>query len=386
MQEIKDALVMIRKEGVRHPNRTGVDRIQVSTLDLKFDLREGTPMLTARKQKWQNPFHEINWFLSGSTNIKYLVDNGCPFWNEWALEEDQIEEVPMTIYERMQTYAAANTAVGHLKPSELMDKLHAEGQYELEEWLNEQGVPVKTKKIVRQKGDIGPMYGYLMRKYPMPGGAFDQLAYVLHTLKNNPGSSRILINFWCPHLLPDESISPQENVKRGAGALAPCHFAILFIPVPMSIDERIAHAQANGHNDAVFAFQDEHPYTDTDDWTNFLNELGTPKHWLDLKFHMRSNDVPLGLPANILGYAIMNMMIAKTVNMAERYVIYTGGNVHIYENQLDAVEEWINRPSSTKKPKLRIVGNPKDLFSFTEDDFELVDYESGPHIKIPVAV
>lgn len=382
MQQTLDFIRHVKANGVRRGNRTGVGTIQIPSFDLSFDTRKETPMLTSRKQKWENPFHEMNWFISGSQNIKYLQDNNCPFWNEWATTEDVVKPVPMTIYERMEAYG--NQPNPEKLKSEILEMHHQVGTQNLHLWFDGEGIPATTNKVIIPKGSVGPMYGYLMRHYPTSkGGSIDQLAYILHNLSHNQLSRRHLIDLWCPEFLPDERYSPQENVKAGLGALAPCHFAIEFIVEEMNKQDRIDWGLENLEGFGDLMAQTDAGYMSVD---SVLTEQNVPKHWLDIKFHMRSNDVVLGFPANVLGYSILLMMVGQQVNMAHRYCFYTGSNVHIYENHFEALEEWLERPINFKRPKLKLVNKPKDIESYTVDDFVLEDYHPEPHIKFPVAV
>lgn len=100
-----------------------------------------------------------------------------------------------------------------------------------------------------------------------------------------------------------------------------------------------------------------------------------------------SNDAALGLPINLLSYSLLTYMIAQCVNMAPGDLIYNGGDVHVYENQVDALLEQLKRnPRIYALPKLKLNPKKTDIDSFTYEDFEIVGYKSYPAIKIPLSV
>lgn len=133
MKQYLDMLRHIMENGVDKGDRTGTGTRSVFGYQTRFDLSEGFPLLTTKKLHLKSIIHELLWFLQGSTNIKYLVDNGVSIWNEWADE----------------------------------------------------------------KGELGPVYGYQWRSWPTPdGGHIDQIADIIKTIKNNPNSRRIIVSAW----------------------------------------------------------------------------------------------------------------------------------------------------------------------------------------------
>ena len=133
MKQYLDLLDRILKEGVRKEDRTGTGTISVFGHQMRFNMEEGFPLLTTKKLHLKSIIHELLWFLSGDTNVKYLQDNGVRIWNEWADEN----------------------------------------------------------------GDLGHIYGYQWRSWPdYEGGHIDQISEVVNTLKTNPDSRRIIVNAW----------------------------------------------------------------------------------------------------------------------------------------------------------------------------------------------
>jgi thymidylate synthase len=244
---------------------------------MRFDLSEGFPLVTTKKIHFKSVVHELLWFLKGDTNTQYLNDNGVRIWDEWADEN----------------------------------------------------------------GDLGPVYGFQWRNWPNANGAsVDQVKQVVEQLKSNPNSRRIIISAWNPSDLPDETISPQQNVKEGRMALAPCH--------------------------AFFQF--------------YVSEGK-----LSCQLYQRSADIFLGVPFNIASYALLTLMLAQVCDLEPGDFVHTLGDAHLYTNHQDQLELQLSR-DPLPLPGMKINPAIKDIFNFTFDDFELVDYQHHEHIKGIVAV
>jgi thymidylate synthase len=122
-------------------------------------------------------------------------------------------------------------------------------------------------------------------------------------------------------------------------------------------------------------------YSDED-----FDRTGIPKYRLNCYFNMRSNDVPLGLPYNIAFYALFTHLMAHCLNMIPNQLVYSGADVHIYENQQEGIIEQLARTPG-KLPKLVLKpGCPTNLFDIKFDHIDIVDYNPQAHIKMPVAV
>lgn len=155
----------VRDNGVKKEDRTGTGTLSVFGHQMRFDLREGFPLVTTKKCHLRSIIHELLWFLKGETNIRYLKENGVSIWDEWATDE----------------------------------------------------------------GELGPVYGAQWRSWPTPdGGTIDQIAQVIEQIKTNPDSRRLIVSAWNPAVLPDTSISPKENAAQQRQALPPCHTLFQF--------------------------------------------------------------------------------------------------------------------------------------------------------------
>ena len=194
-------------------------------------------------------------------------------------------------------------------------------------WLKERGVSI-WNEWAAPDGDLGPIYGYQWRSWPAPNGQhIDQISEVVETIKKNPDSRRIIVSAWNVADIPRM-------------ALAPCH--------------------------AFFQFY-----------------VADGK--LSCQLYQRSADIFLGVPFNIASYALLTHMMAQQCNLEVGDFIWTGGDCHLYSNHLEQVELQLSR-DFFPLPKLNILRKPDSIFDYEFEDFEIVGYESHPHIKAPVAI
>jgi thymidylate synthase len=194
-------------------------------------------------------------------------------------------------------------------------------------WLKERGVSI-WNEWAAPDGELGPIYGYQWRSWPAPNGKhIDQISEVVETIKKNPDSRRIIVSAWNVADIPRM-------------ALAPCH--------------------------AFFQFY-----------------VADGK--LSCQLYQRSADIFLGVPFNIASYALLTHMMAQQCDLEVGDFIWTGGDCHLYSNHLEQVDLQLSR-DFFPLPKLNILRKPDSIFDYEFEDFEIVGYESHPHIKAPVAI
>ncbi len=277
MKQYLELLQRVRTEGAPKGDRTGTGTYSVFGHQMRFDLDQGFPLVTTKKIHLKSVIHELLWFLKGDTNTAYLRDNGVTIWDEWA------------------------------------DK----------------------------SGDLGPIYGYQWRSWPAPdGGRIDQIKQIVAQIKATPNSRRIIVSAWNPADLPDESISPQENVAQGRMALAPCH--------------------------AFFQF--------------YVRDGR-----LSCQLYQRSADVFLGVPFNIASYALLTMMVAQVCDLQPGDFIHTLGDAHLYSNHLEQADLQLSR-EPFPLPSMRINPKVRDVDAFVYEDFGIQNYQCHPGIRAPIAV
>ncbi|BBP05003.1 thymidylate synthase [Sulfuriferula plumbiphila] len=264
MRQYLDLMRHVLEHGTRKSDRTGTGTLSVFGHQMRFDLSQGFPLVTTKKCHLRSIIHELLWFLQGDTNIRYLKENGVSIWDEWA---------------------DAN-------------------------------------------GDLGPVYGYQWRSWPKPdGGHIDQIARVLHDLKHNPDSRRIIVSAW--------NVADLDKM-----ALAPCH--------------------------AFFQFY-----------------VADGK--LSCQLYQRSADIFLGVPFNIASYALLTLMMAQVSGLKPGDFVHTLGDAHLYSNHLEQAREQLAR-APRPLPTMQLNPAVNDLFAFRFEDFVLQGYDPHPAIKAPVAV
>lgn len=204
-------------------------------------------------------------------------------------------------------------------------------------YLQENGVKI-WDAWADEKGDLGPVYGHQWRNWNSDG--IDQISEVINTIKNNPDSRRMMIAAWNPSVLPDTSVSFAENVANNKAALPPCHAYFQFYV-------------ANGK--------------------------------LSCQLYQRSADIFLGVPFNIASYALLVMMIAQVCGLGYGEFIHTFGDAHIYSNHKEQIDLQLSREPK-ELPTMKLNPDIKDVFNFTFEDFELVNYDPHPLIRGKVSI
>ncbi|HHJ81093.1 MAG TPA: thymidylate synthase [Candidatus Tenderia electrophaga] len=208
------------------------------------------------------------------------------------------------------------------------------------QYLKDNGVSI-WDEWATEEGDLGPVYGKQWRSWNTADGrVIDQLSELIQQIKSKPDSRRLIVSAWNPADLPNESISPQANVAEGRMALAPCHAFFQFYVVDGK---------------------------------------------LSCQLYQRSADIFLGVPFNIASYAMFTMMIAQVCDLEPGDFIHTFGDAHLYLNHLEQAEILLARKPFAL-PQMKINPTVKNIFDFKFEDFELIGYESHPHIKAPIAI
>lgn len=266
-----DLVNRVLTEGKPKKNRTGIDTIGIFGAQARFDLADGFPLLTTKKVFFKGIVHELLWFISGSTNIKYLVDNGVHIWDDWA-------------YQRYLKFISKFVVVGESDKPTLSqaDFIHR----------------IKTvDEFAKIWGDLGMgTYGGMWRAFPFYNDyetvasaegretldTVDQLKKVIEKLKTNPDDRRLIVSAWHPHWVDH-------------CALPPCH--------------------------VLFHFNTE--------------LLSDGRRKLNCLLYQRSCDLFLGIPFNIASYALLTHMVAHCVGMVPGEFIHTYGDLHLYVNHVE---------------------------------------------------
>ncbi|MEI8236705.1 MAG: thymidylate synthase [Methylococcaceae bacterium] len=277
MKNYLELLEKLLSEGTLKGDRTGSGTLSMFGYQMRFDLAAGFPLVTTKKVHLKSIIHELLWFLNGDTNNNLLESQGVSIWREWADEH----------------------------------------------------------------GELGAIYGKQWRSWKLHNGeSIDQIAQVVDQIKTNPNSRRMVVSAWNVADLPDEKMSPQDNVAQGKMALAPCH--------------------------AFFQFY-----------------VADGK--LSCQLYQRSCDTFIGLPFNIASYALLTMMIAQQCDLQLGEFVWTGGDVHLYLNHQEQAKIQLSRTPHTL-PTMKIKRKPDSIFDYQYDDFELIGYDADTHIFAPIAI
>ena len=264
MRPYLDLVQRILDEGVDRDDRTGTGTRSVFGHQMRFDLAEGFPLVTTKKLHVKSLVHELLWFLRGETNVRSLQEKGVSIWNEWA----------------------------------------------------------------DAQGELGPVYGHQWRSWTGAGGeTVDQMTEVVHAIRENPSSRRLVVSAWNVGDLPRM-------------ALPPCHLLFQFYV-------------ADGR--------------------------------LSCQLYQRSADVFLGVPFNIASYALLTCLVAQVTSLAPGEFVHTFGDAHLYFNHFEQAKLQLGR-KPRERPRLDLSPDVSDLFSFRYEDVVISGYDPHPRIKAAVSV
>lgn len=298
-----DLLERVWRTGTPRLDRTGVGTRAVFGETLRFDLSDGTvPLLTTKRVSWKTIVRELLWFLTGETNLRPLLQEGVTIWTDW----------PLARY-RKETGEAIEQAAFEARI-------------------------IADEVFALRWGDLGPVYGAQWRRWPkyLPAGeglfrrdpeGIDQIAKLVHDIKRNPTSRRLLFTGW--------------NVAELDGmALPPCHMTYQYF---------VADGRLSG------------------------------------LLHQRSCDVGLGVPYNLMTASLLIRMLAQQCDLNPGELVWFGGDVHIYENHGELVSTQLAR-EPRPWPTLRFARRPDSILDYRLEDFVVEGYDPHPSIAAPIAV
>jgi len=354
-KDYQDLLRDILENGTKKQDRTGTGTLSVFGRQLRHDFRDGFPLLTTKRMAFKQIVTELIWFLRGDTNIKFLVDNDCHIWDGDAYK-NYVNKI------KLQNNWEVTLRVMNINTI---------GQQELlsqEEFINK----IKTDKMFAFKwGELGPIYGAQWRRW-FPGGK-DQITNLINELKTNPDSRRLMVSAWNVGEL-DQMVLP------------PCHYSFQVYTRELNLFERTTlYCTKTGQKDWKERVQATIENQGEETLNKEFEKHNIPSRTISLMWNQRSCDFPLGIPANIMSYAILLMMLAKQVNMIPEELIGNFGDCHIYLNQIDGVKEQVTRepyPLPSVKLSDKVVN---DLSEYTYQDIILENYQSHPKIYFPLS-
>lgn len=302
MREYDDALRRIVEQGFDiGGDRTGVGTRALFGLSTSYDISERVPVLTKRKVAWKSIVKEVLWYISGSHNINDLEAMGAKIWTPW--KNDEFTE----------KHGLPEGSAGYVYGFNL---IHF-------------GADIHDYEFM-----VSNPIGYAKEWRTRNAEGFNQLDYVINTLRDNPKSRQACFTFWRPD-------------TNNQAILPACHAFYSFIVSP--------------------------------------DESGEMKV-LNLHVFQRSNDYPIGVGmGNLWTGTLFVYMIAQQLGMKPGKLYHTGSHCHVYNNAMDATQEYLARTEEPDSPRL-ILNKRDSIYEYTPDDFELVDYNPLPAIKFAIAV
>ncbi|CAH1058947.1 thymidylate synthase [Paenibacillus pseudetheri] len=314
-------LQYILDNGVKKEDRTGTGTISVFGYQMRFDLSKGFPLFTTKRTPFRLIASELLWFIKGDTNIRYLLKNNNHIWDEWAfkrwVESDEYTGPDMTDFGNRCLIDEDFNQVYQAEMKTFCDRV------------------IEDDAFAAKHGDLGNVYGKQWRNWTSSTGeSIDQLQDVIHQIKTNPDSRRLIVSAW----------NPEDVINAGAkgskAALPPCHVMFQFYV-------------ANGK--------------------------------LSCHLLQRSADSFLGANFNIPSYSLLTHLIAHECGLEVGEFVYSISDAHIYSNHVDQVKEQLSR-DLRPLPTLVINSNEKSLFDIELEDLVIEGYNPHPSIKAPIAV
>jgi thymidylate synthase len=319
----------VLENGVVKQDRTSTGTISVFGRQIRHKMEDGFPLLTTKKVFWKGVVVELLWFLQGRTDLRYLLENQVGIWTGDA-------------YKRYQNHFAGHEDVPNV------------------DWFTHE--ILHNDEFAAKFGDLGPIYGAVWRnwgsryetnhilntkKQTKPG--IDQIANLIHDLKTNPDSRRLMVNAW--------NVGELDSMT-----LPPCHYGFQVYTRPTTREEKIVNP---GKYRAI-----------------------------SLMWNQRSVDTFLGLPFNIASYGLLLEIIAEAVNMVPDELIGNLGDVHLYSNHVEQAREQISREPYALPQLVINSGNENwplleidEIIQTLDPDitFGLSNYQSHPAIKAPLS-
>jgi thymidylate synthase len=370
-KKYQDLLQDILDNGVHKSDRTGTGTISVFGRQIRHNMKQGFPALTTKKLAWKGVVSELLWFLTGQTNISFLLKHNNHIWDGDA-------------YKRYKTTYDIESREG----TNGLEQLHMLSDLTKEQFIER----IQTdKEFAKKWGDLGPIYGKQWRKWDgvsylnresnnMSTPKIDQIDNLINELKTNPDSRRLMVSAWNVGEL-DQMVLP------------PCHYGFQVYTRELSLEERLCIADKFNPliRENLYSYMFNNPIyigdiqqTDDNMRHEILNDLYIPKRAISLMWNQRSVDTFLGLPFNIASYGLLLEIIANEVNMIPDELIGNLGDVHLYSNHIEQAKEQISR-EPFDLPQLKTDAKMDGICCNVPDDFILEGYQSHPAIKAPLS-
>lgn len=313
-----DLLKDVLENGIKNVDRgTKAVSYGVFGRQIRFDLSKGFPLLTTKKVYWKGVLHELYWFISGQSNIKYLVDNNVHIWDDYPYKMYK-HVIARTLSLSKGTWQSAQEDRHANARDDVMTK---------DEFIER----IRTDdKFAKKWGNLPRIYGEMWRRWPTKSGkTIDQLKWVISELKEDPYARNAIVTSWNPEYL--YTMAAYEDASR---------FPIC-------------------HN---------------------MYQVSIKGGKLNLQLYQRSADLFLGVPFNIASYSLLTIILAQVLNVKAGEFVHTFGDAHIYENHIEQVKEQLKRKPKAFS-RVTIDPSIKNIDDFRPEHVVLENYDPYPPIK-----
>lgn len=376
MKKYLEIMQDIIENGEEHVARTKENRISIFGVMAKFKMADGFPLVTTRSVPYKSMIKETLWFLTGSNNITSLQEQGVHIWDSWALNKDNLMDAYINMNKKvgllpneddpaflahleaskeiMQNdignigYMYGNLWRNHPNPKYLNSKIHPGNLEDKSMYVASDKMAIFIAEYAAMPEDVKVNHCLTLEKHIRYRSVdtIDQIQELIVNLRERPFSSRHVVSAWSVGLVASEKFTPQENVYLGNGSLAACHAMFQCM---------VKEGKDGG------------------------------KKRLSLMMYQRSADFPVGSVFNIAQYALLLHLFAHVTDMEADELIYTIGDCHIYDNQLELAKEQLTR-APRELPTIRILTDEKDIFKIRAEDIEIIGYVPDKAIAYPIAI
>ncbi len=440
-EQYLNVLEAILNDGTPKGDRTGTGTLSSFGQVMRFDLSDNAIPLLTTKQMYHKSFtHETLWFISGSTDVKYLKDHGISIWDSWVIPETAVyrdktnEELLAQIGKKFESTEVNVYCVlaSHFADIPKQHGVNALGNCLVKLTLKEDGSKtVDVYGSVADHADIGSVMRYVAAELEIPtqvlaggsigNGAYgvmwrniedtrlvdngqalnspkyksfqlvgvvpdgravvtrkiDQLQNAIDLLRTNPDSRRIIVHAF-------------DNRMVDFCALPPCHAFFQFWTRELELNERLRWMERNDPSLTEmfnYRLRQTKLIFSSEQHMAWLTDNKVPARALSCMLYQRSADYPVGIPFNMAQYALLTHMVAQVTNMVAEELIHVTGDSHIYQNQVDLVEEQLTRAIIDQETRVILNTDVKEIDDFTFEDIAITGYDHyHPAIKYPVAV
>jgi thymidylate synthase len=339
-KKYKDLLQDILDNGIQKSDRTGTGTLSVFGRQIRHSMKQGFPILTTKKVAWKGVVSELLWFLTGQTNISFLLKHNNNIWNGDAYKR----------YERVWNWDLDEP----LPIADFIERIKTDSEF------------------AKIWGELGPIYGKQWRKWDGIGRRIDQITNLINELKTNSDSRRLMVSAW--------NVGELDQMT-----LPPCHYGFQVYTRQLSARERTAIGSKGSTKLYDSIKEGGYETIDTDlEMHKVCDDANIPTRAISLMWNQRSVDTFLGLPFNIASYGLLLHIIANEVNMVPDELIGNLGDTHLYLNHIEQAKEQIGR-TSFDLPQLKTEAKLDGICCNVPDDFILEGYQSHPAIKAPLS-